>query len=87
MVFVTDVDGILLDVKNDKIIVNHLTVDKAENLMAKGFIDGGMLSKLKNCVSSIKNGVSEVVIINSKIKYSLVTNFITPQKISTTICK
>ena len=64
----TDVDGILLDVKNDKTIVNHLTVDKAEELMEKGFIDGGMLPKLKNCISSIKNGVSEVVILNGKIK-------------------
>ena len=87
LVFVTDVDGILLDVKNDKTIVNHLTVDKAEELMEKGFIDGGMLPKLKNCISSIKNGVSEVVILNGKIKYNLVTNFITPKKIGTTIGK
>ena len=47
--------------------------------MEKGFIDGGMLPKLKNCISSIKNGVSEVVILNGKIKYNLVTNFITPK--------
>ena len=87
LVFITDVDGILLDVHNDKTIVNYVDVKKAEELIDKGFIGGGMLPKLKSCVESIKNGVNEVVILNGKVKYNLVTNFITPKKIGTTIGK
>ena len=87
LVFITDVDGILLDVHNDKTIVNYVDVKKAEELIEKGFIGGGMLPKLKSCVESIKNGVNEVVILNGKVKYNLVTNFITPKKIGTTIGK
>ena len=85
LVFITDVDGILLDVNNDKTIVNHIDLEKARELIEKGFIDGGMLPKLKSCIESIKNGVNEVVILNGKVKYNLVTNFITPKKIGTTI--
>lgn len=85
LVFITDVDGILLDVNNDKTVINHIDIKKCEELLEKGFIGGGMLPKLKSCVESIKNGVSEVVILNGKIKYNLVSNFITPKKIGTTI--
>ena len=87
LVFITDVDGILLDVHNDKTIVNYIDIKKAEDLIDKGFIGTGMLPKLKSCISSIKNGVKEVVILNGKVKYSLVSNFINPKKTGTTIGK
>ncbi len=85
LVFITDVDGILLDVHNDKTVVNYVDIKQAEELIEKGFVDGGMLPKLKSCVESIRNGVNEVVILNGKVKYNLVSNFITPKKIGTTI--
>lgn len=87
LVFVTDVDGILLDVDNSKTLIDKITVDKARTLLENGFIGGGMLPKLRNCIKSIENGVNEVVILNGRIKYNLVSNFITPGKIGTTISK
>ena len=87
LVFVTDVDGILLDVNNDKTLVHFMDVKKARSLLENDFIGGGMLPKLKNCIKSIENGVNEVVILNGRLKYNLVSNFINPQKIGTTIGK
>lgn len=87
LVFVTDVDGILLDVNNDKTLVHFMDVKKARSLLENDFIGGGMLPKLKNCIKSIENGVNEVVILNGRVKYNLVSNFINPQKIGTTIGK
>lgn len=85
LVFLTDVDGILLDVNNDNTIINTISVEKAKDLLNNGFIGGGMLPKLKNCISSIENGVSEVAIINGSTKYNLITYFITKGKTGTTI--
>ena len=87
LVFITDVDGILLDVNNDKTIVHYMDTEKAKMLIENGMIGGGMLPKLKNCVKSIENGVNEVVILNGRVKYNLVSNFINPNKIGTTIGK
>lgn len=87
LVFLTDVDGILLDVNNDKTVINSISVNKAESLLENGFVGGGMLPKLKNCINSIKNGVNEVTIINGTIKYNLISSFITKGKIGTTISK
>ena len=87
LVFATDVDGILLDVNNDKTIVHYMNKEKAKMLIENDMIAGGMLPKLKNCVKSIENGVNEVVILNGRVKYNIVSNFINPNKIGTTIGK
>ncbi len=87
LVFLTDVDGILLDVTNDKTIINSINISRAQILLENGFIGGGMLPKLKNCINSIKNGVNEVAIINGTVKYNLISCFITNGKIGTTISK
>jgi len=85
LVFLTDVDGILLDVNNDKTVINSISVSKAKQLLDNGFIGGGMLPKLKNCINSIENGVGEVTIINGTVKYNLISCFITKGKIGTSI--
>ena len=50
-----------------------------------GVTDGGMMPKLKNCINSVRNGVSEVAILNGSVRYNLVSYFITKGKIGTTI--
>lgn len=85
LVFVTDVDGLLLDVNNDKTLVGHINVEKAKNLIDNGLIGGGMLPKLKNCVNCIEQGVNEVRIVNGKVRYNLITSLISQESIGTTI--
>ena len=85
LMFLTDVDGILLDVNNADTLVNTLSVDKAKDLIENGFIDGGMMPKLRNCINSVQNGVSEVAIVNGSVRYNLISYFITKGKIGTTI--
>ncbi len=85
LVFVTDVDGLLLDVNNDKTLVGNINVEKAKNLIDNGLIVGGMLPKLKSCLECIENGVSEVRILNGKMRYNLITSFISPENVGTVI--
>ena len=85
LVFITDVDGLLLDVNNDKTLVGHIDVEKAKSLIETGMIGGGMLPKLKACVGCIENGVSEVHIINGNIRYNLITSLISPDSTGTVI--
>lgn len=85
LVFLTDVDGILLDVNNKNTIINEISTKKGKELLENGFIGGGMLPKLKNCINSVENGVNEVAIINGREKYNLISYFITKGKVGTTI--
>lgn len=85
LVFLTDVDGILLDINNSSTIINNIPVKKCRELLDNGFIGGGMLPKLKNCINSVENGVDEVAIVNGTVKYNLISYFITKGKIGSTI--
>lgn len=85
LVFLTDVDGILLDVNNSSTIMNTIPVSKCRELLENGFIGGGMLPKLKNCINSVQNGVDEVAIVNGTVKYNLISYFISKGKIGSTI--
>ena len=85
LVFVTDVDGILLDVNNDKTLVDVITTEKARDLIDNGLIGGGMLPKLKNCVRCIENGVREVRVLNGKTRYNLIASFLSAENIGTVI--
>ncbi len=85
LVFITDVDGLLLDVNNEKTLVGCINVEKAKNLIENELIGGGMLPKLKNCIRCIEEGVNEVRILNGKTRYNLITSFISPENIGTTI--
>ena len=85
LIFITDVNGILLDVNNSKTSVTHINVEKAKELIEKGFVGEGMIPKLKNCLKAIENGVKSVVILNGNIKNNLVSDFISEKKNSTTI--
>lgn len=85
LLFITDVNGILLDVNNSKTMIESMSMEKAKALIDNGFVGGGMIPKLKNCVKAIENGVKSVVILNGNVKNNLVTDFISKKKISTTI--
>ena len=85
LVFLTDVDGILLDINNKSTIINNIPLAKCRELLDNGFIGGGMLPKLKNCINSVENGVDEVAIVNGTVKYNLISYFITKGKIGSTI--
>ena len=87
LMFLTDVDGILLDKDNDKTLMNFISAEKAKILIDNGFVGGGMIPKLKNCVKALSNGVNCVAIINGKEKNNVLTYFVAKKKPGTTIAE
>lgn len=87
LVFVTDVDGLLLDVDNDKTKVGEIDVEKARKLITNGLVGGGMLPKLQNCLKCIEDGVKEVRILNGTKPYNLISAFVSEEAIGTIIKK
>lgn len=85
LMFITDVDGILLDVENSKTLMSFISVQKAKILIDNGFVGGGMIPKLKNCVKAIGNGVASVAILSCSDKNKILTYFIAKRKPGTTI--
>jgi len=85
LVFLTDIEGVYADPNDKSSLISVLTLKKADELLASGFIGGGMLPKLKNCVDAVRNGVSRVHILDGRIPHCLLLEFFTNKGIGTAI--
>ena len=87
LVFLTDIEGVYADPENKDSLISVLTLDKADELLASGFVGGGMLPKLKNCVDAVKNGVTRVHILDGRMQHCLLLEFFTNKGIGTAIIR
>ncbi len=87
LAFLTDIEGVYKDPANPQTLISELTVKEAEELMKSGYIGGGMLPKLQNCIDAIHNGVSRVHILDGRIKHCLLLEIFTNKGIGTAILK
>ena len=62
-----------------------MTLAKADELIKHGFIGGGMLPKLKNCIDAVQSGVSRVHILDGRREHCLLLEFFTNKGIGTAI--
>lgn len=87
LVFLTDIEGVYADPEDKNSLISVLTLKKADELLAGGFVGGGMLPKLKNCVDAVRNGVSRVHILDGRMPHCLLLEFFTNKGIGTAIVK
>ncbi len=85
LVFLTDVEGLYRDFNDKSTFISRLTATEADDLIGSGIIGGGMLPKLNNCTSAIKNGVSRVHILDGRVPHCLLLEIFTKQGIGTAI--
>lgn len=85
LAFLTDIEGLYRDINDKSSFISRLTVSHAQSLLDEGFIGGGMLPKLGNCISAIKNGVGRVHILDGRIAHCLLLEIFTNQGIGTAI--
>lgn len=87
LVFLTDIEGLYKDINDKSSFISRITASEAEELIADGFIGGGMLPKLNNCTSAIRNGVNRVHILDGRIRHCLLLEIFTNEGIGTAIIK
>lgn len=87
LAFLTDIEGVYKDPKDSSTLISELTVSEANALISDGYIGGGMLPKLNNCINAIENGVSRVHILDGRIPHCLLLEIFTNKGIGTAILK
>ena len=85
LAFLTDIEGVYKDPKDPDTLISELTCEEAHSLIEEGFIGGGMLPKLNNCIEAIENGVSRVHILDGRIPHCLLLEIFTNKGIGTAI--
>lgn len=85
LAFLTDIEGVYKDPQDSSTLISELPVSEAKELIGSGFIGGGMLPKLHNCIDAIDNGVSRVHILDGRIPHCLLLEIFTNKGIGTAI--
>ena len=68
LMIISDVEGVL---DSEKKLIPEINSKKANELIDKEVISGGMIPKIKNCLDVASNGVKAVVIIDGRKNHSL----------------
>ena len=85
LAFLTDIEGLYKDINDKSSFISRLSASQAEELIEGGFIGGGMLPKLNNCTSAIRNGVNRVHILDGRIPHCLLLEIFTNHGVGTAI--
>ncbi len=83
LAFLTDIEGVYKDPEDKSTFISRLTISQANKLIEDGFIGGGMLPKLNNCVDAIENGVNRVHILDGRKPHALLLEIFTRDGIGT----
>ena len=85
LAFLTDIEGVYKDPNDPSTLISELNVSEGKKLMEEGYIGGGMLPKIQNCIDAIENGVSRVHILDGRIPHCLLLEIFTNKGIGTAI--
>ena len=61
LAFLTDIEGVYKDPKDKDTLISELRVSEARELIGDGFIGGGMLPKLNNCIDASRTVFQEYI--------------------------
>ncbi|MBI3544402.1 MAG: acetylglutamate kinase [Deltaproteobacteria bacterium] len=80
MLFLTDQEGIL-DTTGK--VIAELDAGELEQLIESGVVTGGMLAKVRTIVHALRNGVTDVHVLNARLPHGLIEELFTDKGIGT----
>lgn len=87
LLLLTDVKGIFTDYRDESTFMSTLTFEKAQELMIKGSIDGGMIPKVKACITALSEGARKTHIIDGREPHAILMELFTDSGIGTEVVK
>jgi len=85
LAFLTDIEGLYRDIDDKSSFISRLTASQAKGLLEEGYIGGGMLPKLSNCIAAVQGGVGRVHILDGRIAHCLLLEIFTNHGVGTAI--
>lgn len=83
LILMTDIRGLLRDVKDESSLISVVNVSEVPMLKREGIISGGMIPKIDCCVEAVRSGVSRAHIIDGRIEHSILLELFSDEGIGT----
>lgn len=86
-ILLSDVRGLYADFPNEASFLQETTLSKIDQLIKAGKISGGMIPKLEAIKYAMQNGLNEAVLLDGRMKNSLILELFTSEGYGTLIKK
>jgi acetylglutamate kinase len=87
LVYLSDVNGVRRDKSDPESLIHSLTEREAQQLIADGAIESGMIPKVQACLETLDRGVRKIHIIDGRLRHSLLLEVYTSKGVGTQIVK
>ena len=84
-ILMTDIAGILRDKDDPSTLIPEISLSETDKLFESGIISSGMIPKVQCCVTAIKNGVKNVVIMDGRVPHSILMELLTNEGAGTLV--
>jgi acetylglutamate kinase len=85
LLLMTDVRGILRDLRDPDSLIKELKADELEGLKRDGVVSKGMIPKVECCTLALEGGVKKAHIIDGRLPHALLIELFTDEGIGTMI--
>jgi len=85
LILLSDVPGLLRDVKDETSLVLSLTANQARAMIANGQVEAGMIPKVEACLEALAAGVPRCHIIDGRAPHALLMEMFTDVGIGTMV--
>ncbi len=85
LIMMTDIAGILRDRDDPSSLIPEISIGEAEKLCRDGVIPDGMIPKVNCCISALKKGVGNTVILDGRVPHSILMELLTNEGAGTMI--
>jgi acetylglutamate kinase len=85
MIYVSDVLGVMRDVKDPSSLIPRLDRESSLKLMDEGIIEAGMIPKVQSALSALEHGVNKVHLVDGRVPHALLAEVFTAEGVGTEI--
>ena len=87
LLVLTDVRGIYSDYRDESSFISTLTFEKAQELIIRGNIDGGMIPKVRACITALSGGAKKTHIIDGRAEHTILMEIFSDKGVGTEVVK
>lgn len=87
LLLLTDTKGIYRDFGDEESFISTLTFEEAQELMNNGKIEGGMIPKVKACVTALDGGAKKTHIIDGRQAHAILLEIFTDAGVGTEVVR
>ena len=87
LLVLTDVRGIYSDYRDENSFISTLTFEKAQELIIRGKIDGGMIPKVRACITALSGGAKKTHIIDGRAQHTILMEILSDKGVGTEVVK